>query len=108
MADSHHSKQTEHPLRNLRLRAFLLWPVVMFALMELMYFFDARSRAVSTLLFALVVWVLFFRAYRDGRRLSTFRCPHCRERFFYTKVSWIFGYGNLWSNRCVHCENRVT
>lgn len=61
--------------------------------------------AASALLFVLAVWVLFFRAYRAGRRLSTLRCPHCSERFFYTKAGWIFGYENLWSNRRVHCGN---
>lgn len=80
----------------------------MFGLAELMWFFEARSTTASTVFLVLLIWVMFFRDYRDVVRLTTFRCPHCKERFFYTKVGWIFGYGNLWSNKCVHCGHRVT
>lgn len=87
---------------------FLLWPAVMFSIVRLMWFFETRFPAALLPCLVLLIWVMFFRAWRDGLRIRAFRCPQCGERFFYKKVGWIFEYGNIWSNKCVHCGHRVT
>lgn len=94
-------------LRLLRIRAYLVWPLVMFFLVELGWFLKARSAALSWVVFAVLIWVLFFRACRAQRALTEFRCPRCGERFFYSRLGWYFGIAWIWSNRCKHCACRA-
>jgi hypothetical protein len=105
------SSSPEHvrlSLRRLRIKAFLIWPLALFVLAEIGWFLEAKLRFVSWFVFVLSLWVLFFRAYRELCKLYTFTCPVCGERFFFTKVGWLFGWGNVWSNTCVHCGYHAT
>jgi hypothetical protein len=90
----------------LRLKAFVLWPLVMFGLAIAGWNLEVRMPVLSWVLFGLLVWVLFFRAYRDQIRLYKFRCPHCGE-YFLRRPHWTVRPMNVWSNRCVNCHEKA-
>ena len=98
-------RQTLSALALLRLKAFLLWPLVFLGLAIAGWSLENRVPALSWMIFVLALWVMFFRAYRDQVRLYNYRCPHCGEIFFKRKTSIVWPR-NVWSNRCVNCHEK--
>jgi hypothetical protein len=67
--------------------------------------FESRAPVISWLFFAVLIWVLFFRAYRSQLRLANYRCPHCGV-FFFRKPEWILHPVNVWRGRCINCQKK--
>jgi hypothetical protein len=97
--------QAVNALTTLRLKTYVFWPVIVLVLMNACWAFEKRVPAISCLLFAVLIWVLFFRAYRSQFQLANYRCPHC-SAFFFRKPGWVLHPINVWRSRCIHCQKK--
>lgn len=91
----------------LRVKAFVIWPLTWAGLIILGWHFEGRLPTISWLVFAISVWILFFRVYRAQIRLRNYRCPHCGELFF-RRDNWLVRPINVWSNRCINCLRKAS
>jgi hypothetical protein len=90
-------------LRNLRLQAYLLWPLVFFALAIAGGSLWYLAPPLAWLAWVGVAWVMFVGRVRPERRLLAQRCPACAEKFFHARNRTFFKQRNVWSNVCGNC-----
>jgi len=90
----------------LRLKTFVFWPLVMLILINAVWVFEDRVSAISLLLFAAFIWVMFFRAFRSQIYMWNYRGRHCEELFF-RRQDWIFRPIHVWRSRCINCKKSL-
>jgi len=72
----------------LRLKTFVFWPLIMLILINAVWVYEDRASAISLLLFAAFIWVMFFRTFRSQIHMWNYRGRHCEEFFFADQIGF--------------------
>lgn len=94
-------------LRARRIQAFVLWPLLILALVRLGWHVESRVPFLGWCVFALAVAALF-GAWRAQLVLYRSVCPGCSRRFFSRKPGEQLITANIWRNRCARCGHQAT